>query len=166
MDKMLQEKLGSEFPFMRRDINGADNTPINNIYQKWGCECSNGWYHLIWNLCSEITEAYKEANLEIDLVVKQVKEKWGALRFYYSYKGVNHTCHAIDGPSGGVRLYPDHPNNELHKKIADIVRKYEEKSLSVCEICGAPGELRTDLRWIRTLCDDCYQKFKKKEMLP
>jgi hypothetical protein len=40
----------------------------------------------------------------------------------------------------------------------DLYRAIDEagaKSLTVCELCGAPGVLRSS-GWIRTLCDEHY----------
>lgn len=56
--------------------------------------------------------------------VIQVKEKWG-----------------------GLRIYTDVMHMELDKKIIEI----EERSLSICEVCGEQGTLRGG-SWYRTLC--------------
>lgn len=59
------------------------------------------------------------------VVVEQVKEKFGTLRFYYR----------------GGDDYVD-----------GVVRMAEEMSAVTCEECGAPGRSRRG-GWIRTLCD-------------
>lgn len=56
----------------------------------------------------------------------QVKEKFGGLRVY---------------------LLGSHEQHEL-------AYEYEHRSMSVCEQCSAPGELRSD-GWWQTLCDGC-----------
>ena len=56
----------------------------------------------------------------------QVKEKFGGLRFYI---------------------------NEGSVEIFNRIDKAESESLSICEICGEPGILRTDRHWIKTLCN-------------
>jgi len=61
----------------------------------------------------------------------QVKEKFGGLRFYI-YEG----------------------SNEIHERIS----KAENQSYEICEVTGKPGQLRTDLGWIETLCDEEYEK--------
>ena len=89
------------------------------------------------------------------MAVDQVKEKFATLRFYYHRAGRDPSLQALDlfgGPS--LRLYSN--RSELDRKISAVVSKYEEKSGTVCERCGKSGSVRTDLRWIRTLCDDCY----------
>lgn len=60
------------------------------------------------------------------VVVEQVKEKFGTLRFYYSGGD-----EAIDG----------------------MVRMAESMSSVMCEECGKPGEQTTG-GWIRTLCEE------------
>jgi hypothetical protein len=59
------------------------------------------------------------------VVVEQVKEKFGSLRFYYQ---------------GG------------DDEISGMVRMAESMSNRTCEECGAPGKSREG-GWIRTLCD-------------
>jgi hypothetical protein len=66
--------------------------------------------------------------------VCQVKEKFGGLRFYIN-----------DG------------SDEIHNRIV----KAETDSYSICEKTGKPGELRKDIGWFRTLCDEEYIKIKK-----
>jgi hypothetical protein len=60
------------------------------------------------------------------VVVDQVKEKFGTLRFYYS---------------GG------------DERIDGMVRMAESMSGLTCEECGAPGKSRGG-GWVRTLCDE------------
>ena len=63
----------------------------------------------------------------------QVKEKFGGLRFYIH-----------DGP------------DEVFQRI----RLAEEESLTVCEVTGEMGKLRTDIGWYRTLSDVQYKTVK------
>ncbi len=76
-----EEKIQSEFPFMKQTCNSNDNT-----YRRWGFECSGGWYELLRDCCQQITDKYYEAGIEIDFVPVQVKEKFGTLCFYYEFK--------------------------------------------------------------------------------
>ena len=72
-------------------------------------------------------------NLGWNKEITQVKEKWGGLRFYIN-----------DGS--------DEVFNRIHKA--------EKESLTICEITGKVGELRTDIPWFRTLSDEEYLKLK------
>lgn len=63
-------------------------------------------------------------------VVMQVKEKFGGLRFYYD---------------GGDEF------------VAGAVAMAENMSYRICDVCGAPGELREN-DWMRTLCDKHHEE--------
>ena len=99
----------------------------------FGIEFEKGWANLLRELCVKITEIDKE------VYFVQLKEKFGQLRAYTS----------------GV-------SSENYDKIHDLIREAENKSSTICEDCGKPGELRNDLGWIRTLCQDHYKEACKK----
>lgn len=65
--------------------------------------------------------------------VLQVKEKFGGLRFYVG---------------GGT------------DDLFDAIDKAESKSFTICELCGAPAELREGAYW-KTLCDRHAQELDK-----
>ncbi|MCL2774313.1 MAG: hypothetical protein FWD71_13320 [Oscillospiraceae bacterium] len=67
-----------------------------------------------------------------DINIIQAKEKYGSLRVYYS--------------------------GQYDKEIDKIIEKYEKLSMTICEECGKSGNLRTDLSWNQTLCNECYNK--------
>jgi hypothetical protein len=89
-----------------------------------------GWWSIIESLCGNIqhyiTWKNKESEVVAQVVVAQIKEKFGGLRFYYS--GGDDT---IDG----------------------MVRMAESWASNACEECGVPGKSRTG-GWIKTLCDE------------
>lgn len=95
----LQNKLAEEFPFMRRQKSLQEqrsNGRIHDLYGAFGCSVGDGWYEVLYGLCSDITNAYKNAELPVDIVVDQIKEKFGSLRFYYHIEGREQAIHAID----------------------------------------------------------------------
>ena len=65
--------------------------------------------------------------------VCQVKEKFGGLRFYI---------------------------NDANDEVFDVIDEYEVDSYTICEVCGEKGKERTDIGWIRTLCETHYNKEK------
>ena len=69
-----------------------------------------------------------------DKQVCQVKEKFGGLRFYIN-AGSDEVCNRIT--------------------------KAERDSYNICEMCGKKGEIRMDLGWHLTLCDNHYSEKKK-----
>lgn len=103
-----------------------------------------GWWPVVAELCSAIDTHTKWTNtrrkelLENNpydavipkevpqVIVDQIKEKFGGLRFYYQ---------------GGDDY------------IRGLVSMAESWASKTCEQCGAPGVIRRG-GWIRTLCDD------------
>ena len=95
MTAALEQELRTAFPFMNKC-----------------CECGDGWFQLLYDLCQEITNRYEKDNKEVDIEVGQVKEKFGTLCFYYYHKDI------------------DTDSEELRKDIEQIVRKYESNRYS------------------------------------
>ena len=166
--EMWQALLQKEFPFMQQDSKDA-----HNIYKTWGFECSGGWYQLLRECCEAIVARYTEDGLEeIDFVPEQIKEKFGTLRFYYSYTDAPCKIAAFDNLATGetIRFEPkvDDAKAKLRHDIRLIVRSAERKSQCTCEVCGADGELRNDseigIYWVQTLCDTCHANRIKKMM--
>lgn len=71
-----------------------------------------------------------------DKQVTQVKEKFGGLRFYIN--------------SG---------NEDIWKRISLA----EQASYITCEKCGDLADLRTDIGWYLTLCDEHHEELKNKQ---
>lgn len=95
-----------------------------------GFAVGKGWYPIIEQLCASIQRHidFKNKTEEVcpQVVVEQIKEKFGGLRFYY-YGGDDY----IDG----------------------LVSMAESWADSSCEECGARGKRRGG-GWIRTLCEE------------
>lgn len=118
-DKILCEKYPKLFQNRHK--------PMTETAMCWGFECGDGWFDLIDKLCESI-QNYIDNNPNTkcpQVVVDQVKEKFGGLRFYYT---------------GG--------NDKIH----GMVWFAESMSYRICETCGSPGKPRRS-GWIRTLCD-------------
>jgi hypothetical protein len=110
--------------------------------QYGGFAIGEGWYPIIELLCERIqshidwnnARAEKHPDLCYEkieqVVVNQVKEKFGGLRFYYE---------------GG---------NDI---ISGMVTMAEAWADNACETCGVRGTRRSG-GWIRTLCDKHEQE--------
>jgi len=95
-----------------------------------------GWWPILESLCRNIQshidwrqeqkEKYNRGEGCSQIVVRQIKEKFGGLRFYYD---------------GGDDM------------IDGMVRMAESWAGHSCEKCGKPGKSRSG-GWIRTLCDE------------
>jgi hypothetical protein len=96
-----------------------------------GFAVSEGWWPIIESLCANIqshTDWWNKNRgtrpVVEQVVVEQIKEKFGGLRFYYT---------------GG------------DDQISGMVRMAEDWAAHSCEECGVPGTAGGK-GWIRTLC--------------
>lgn len=139
----FENKMHERFPLM--------------FVQPYGGFCTGpGWWHIIEALCVNI-QGYIESrqktrgillasnphNVKIpdevpQVVVVQIKEKFGGLRFYYD---------------GGDDM------------VYGMVRMAEAWAARTCETCGQPGEMRHG-GWIRTLCDTHEQEYQQRLQPP
>ena len=100
--------------------------------QPYGGFCvGEGWWPILENLCSNIqshidwwNKNHEKHPVVEQVVVAQIKEKFGGLRFYY------------DGGDDQIR---------------GMVRMAESWADHSCEECGAPGTAGGK-GWIKTLC--------------
>lgn len=130
MRQELDEALVRDFPNLYADRHNKQ-APFC-----WGFECGDGWEPLIRKLSQDV-EAIIVAMPEKERKkyrVKQVKEKFGTLRFYM---GIAHD---------GIRAAID---------------RAEQESAQTCEDCGKPGKVRSG-GWISVLCDEHEAERKKK----
>lgn len=84
--------------------------------------CDKGWHPLIEECHIELKA------VDPDYQILQIKEKFGGLRFYFETL-----------------------NADKYPKMHEIVRKYEAKSLTVCEITGNGGTLHKKGFRVKTL---------------
>lgn len=163
MKERLEQQLQDDFSFMMQNRHEDEQ----NIYRRWGCECSSGWYDLIHAMCQSIADRYSVEKIPIDLIPHRLKEKFATLHFYYSFEGEPYHIAALDlddktriSSQLKSSIY-DKNIEKLRKDIAHIVCAYEEKSKSVCEYCGDNNSatIRMDMVWKKTLCNTCYKKY-------
>lgn len=96
--------------------------------ESFGIQCGDGWYDILDRALADMSE--------YDVLLTQVKEKWGQLRIYYVL---------ITGQEGDLQ------------DVDDIVDRAEWESQFTCEECGAPGTLKNE-GWMVTLCDSCNKE--------
>lgn len=99
-----------------------------------------GWWPVLEALCAQIDHYVTWQNEQKEkygrgvgcptVVVVQIKEKFGGLRFYYD---------------GG------------NDKVDGMVRMAESWAAHSCEECGRPGT-RRNTGWIKTLCDEHHKQ--------
>ncbi len=97
--------------------------------------CDEGWFPILTMLCRNI-QSYLDWKPEVpQVVVAQIKEKFGELRFYYD---------------GG---------DEYIRGLASMA---EAMSEITCERCGARGQSRQG-GWLKVLCDEHHQEREKRK---
>ncbi len=127
MKKSLDEALFRDFPLLYRDRE-KDFSQTNMC---WGFP-GDGWEPIIRKLSTDIEAIIKAMPTKRRQLYRaaQVKEKFGALRFYMT------TTTSL---------------------IESLIADAEELSRITCEHCGAPGEL-VGKHWVKTLCPPCHTK--------
>lgn len=117
--------LENKYPILYKD---------NAIVKYGGISCHSGWHKLIDDLSRDLEQWMIDNPKEEPIIVCQIKEKFGGLRFY------------VDGG-----------NSESQQ----IIDKAEDASLTICDTCGGNGKSREINGWIHTICQDCYLKQAK-----
>ena len=123
MSPKLEQKLLEKYP----KIFNVENVDSRLPFPMFGIECDDGWYDLLDTLCGAI-QWHLDHNAgvgAVQVVVHQIKEKFGTLRFY---------------EEGGDAV------------TGAYVNLAEQMSGRICEVCGNRGVLRGG-GWIRALCD-------------
>jgi len=126
MTEKLQNKLYKKFNkiFTQKDQS-----------LRWGFECDDGWYELIYSLCEKIQVYIDEVKCQ-QVIAIQVKEKFGSLRFYTAFDLLNE----------------DDVIDDIHYgAIQTMIDKASEQSLKTCEATGGYGTLYKRGTWLKTL---------------
>lgn len=89
----------------------------------------------------------------MDEVTRECGEGWkvliDALVAECAREGV--TIAQIKEKFGGLRFYVDSPT--LPTSLAQAIAGAETLSYYICEDCGKPGQLSSNGRWLKTLCE-------------
>ena len=110
------------------------NRNLKTAYQMFGVECGDGWKGLIQPIFDYIEKYNLDKSEEEKIEVRQVKEKFGGLRFY---------------------------TNFVDKTLDEMIRKAESESYLVCEKCGSRENIGYTEGWIKTCCLNCAKELSK-----
>lgn len=119
MDEQLQQVLYQRYPLIFS--NALD--PNSQSPMRFGIACGDGWFSLLWGLCYDLERLAERDGTPVS-AVRQVKQKFGRLRFYCA------------------------GSQSMQMRI----RAAEEQSGSICDRCGGPGEPRQVNGWFVTRC--------------
>lgn len=161
MKTELQQQIFAKYPKIFADRNKSPQETC----MCWGLEVRDGWYDLIDTLCEALTYTYS-TSIQIDeedgkrlgiepyvdakgkagyyfkveppqVVADQVKEKFGALRFYYHLEFNESNTSLVK-----TKKYPE--LEEINKRYANyidgIIHFADIASARTCEVTGQPGE--------------------------
>lgn len=88
--------------------------------------------------------------------LRSVGAGWGSIiRDLYKHKPSSVHIDTVKEKFGALRIYFEGNDEDSLKKFREYVFFLEDKSITICEKCGAEGSLRTDRKWYKTLCDNC-----------
>lgn len=119
------------------------------------------WFYILTRWLPSIPKNYRKVKENVKkLGAYGYKFKWSVV-FRKPYKSVCCSGFRVPYPCAvqvkekfaGLRIYMTYYNKELE----NIISEAEKRSYTICERCGADGEVREG-GWIKTLCDKCAEK--------
>ena len=133
-NKEYNKALIEKYPFLRTTDPWTGDTYDDDDYSStWLDDMPEGWRRAFGEqMCEEIKEELIRCNYLDKYRIMQIKEKFGALRWY--------DCGIPDGC-----------------KVWDIVSKYEKISAYTCIKCGEPAT-KISTGWICPWCDKCAEE--------
>ena len=108
-------------------------------FELFHIECGKGWESLYKPILEYIENYNTDKKEEEKIIVTQVKEKWGGLRFYVS-----------------------HHTDELF----EMINNAEKESYEICETCGTRDNVGLKGGWYETICYNCVKKRSKESCMP
>ncbi len=119
-----------------------------------------GWFELIEQLCADIDAVVPAAMKRDDgkgFHIRQIKEKFGTLRFYWDVGIGPHEPIRIDMVSaeGGLisLRVPPHHSEPWRDEVNRLIDHAVLSSRTICFVCGGRGHLRQSDRWLYTSCN-------------
>lgn len=173
MNQELEKKIAEKYPKLFANKNLSPRQTLICF----GCECGDGWYKILDHLFGYIASLMK-ARLAVDyvkeykdqhrdkkdfyekycsykflppqVVLDQVKEKYGTLRVYYhtDFEDIPEDIWAILDLKDFYKKM-----DEYNDRINHAIEYAEYQSSITCEITGKDGKLYTK-GWWRALCDE------------
>lgn len=170
MKEELEKSLTEKYP----EFFQGHKLPPTQSLMCFGCECDDGWYQIIDNLCGYIkslinrdhtlyvkdelfnregTNNWEENIVHIpapEVIFTQIKEKYATLRIYYYLRAMQE-----DFP-GRDKLNPDVLEKyywKIDQRIQNAIDFADYISGKTCEVTGTLGSLHHRGFWYKTLCN-------------
>lgn len=143
-DYLTGDLLQARFPYM---FSNKDNL---------GCAFHRGWMPILAGLCVEIEQLLGERRGAFHW--RQIKEKFGTARFYYSLRNAHDMRVDLMNPGGRLSfsagLESDDAFTDVKQAVFNLVRHGEEETTRSCMICGGPATPRAYGSYVLNLCAD------------
>lgn len=126
-----------------------------------GVDMTPGWTPIFAKLCEDVDQLLGEDKRGFSWV--QVKEKWGAARFYFELAGLAPDKRVdLQSPDGArsLILKPEDEGQrspeiqQLTHKLRNLILAAEKATQHTCAMCGKPGELDRGRGHFLTLCSE------------
>ena len=128
-----------QFPFLR--ITNNSTCPWSTEEDSWVDGIPTGWRDSFFeDMCYDLM-AVLGASVN-DFEIEQLKEKYGSIRLYWSWKDRRYN------------LTEQQVHKDLVDRIEDIIDRYTDISYHTCVRCGKASTHYTQ-PWILPLCDEC-----------
>lgn len=137
MKRELEDQLVRQYPKILQECRGDSRKTC----MAYGIECSDGWFQLL-NVGMKHLQRICQIS-ELELVAKQIKQKFGTLRFYYEIT-----------KSANSNKVPIQVQERASKLIAAVISDMEDQSAFICEETGANGKLTKRGAWYKTLSEE------------
>lgn len=117
---------------------------------------AHGWMPVIETMCHEVDVLVRGRLDRYSFEWLDFKQKFGVGRFYYRLT-------VLSDPD---RNSEDSDETKyLRARLLDIVFRAEERTASLCEFCGQPGEMVAETAWRATLCPEHAAMHRRREPL-
>lgn len=150
MKEELEHKLYNDFPEL-----------FTEEILHYGIAIGDGWYNIIYALCHQLVA--RKRSLEMIANMTSRSQSASPSLIAHDQERHQHECNQlpkivqVKEKFGGLRFYADGCTEAQDQLISFA----ETLSAMTCEVCGAPGTLRTD-GWIKCLCDTHHKERKKR----
>jgi len=153
MNENLTNQLYEEFPILYR----GRLEEMGSCLMCQGFQCQNGWFNLIWQLSSLLTqemEGLRASDRNPFLV--EIKKPSG----YLDTMEVLPKVLEVKERHGGLKYILENGSEDMY----GLVEMAEQASYYICEVDGEEGKLSVRGNIMKTLCPSCQKRLNFKDM--
>lgn len=132
-------ELKEKYPKILKQLGGKSSETCMS-WEHGGIAIGDGWIPLLEKLF-DYCQFQHDKNGYPQLVAEQIKEKFGMLRFYYSFE----ECDSESAKYGKQF-------ERTEEKLEGAIEFAESLTSDICEVCGDKGTRNTG-RWIKVRCE-------------